>query len=186
MQDKAHLRSVYLNQRAKTSPKRKQEIDEIITNAVLQNKYYQAAECVFIYIATKEEIETKEIITDAWKNGKTVCIPRCAPHGMMTVHQITSFEKLTRSSFGILEPQENALMMEQEKIDLAIVPALACDESGYRLGYGGGYYDRFLSETKAAAICLCAEERLVSRLPKEKHDVPCDVVVTERREIHTK
>ena len=72
-----------------------------------------------------------------------------------------------------------------ENIDLILAPALSCDRNGYRLGYGGGYYDRFLARTRAVAAALCAESRLTDELPREPFDLPCNYIITERQVLHT-
>ena len=103
----------------------------------------------------------------------------------MTARRIRSLDELRAGKYGILEPDAAAEELPPEQIGLIIVPALACDRQGYRLGYGGGYYDRFLSHTGAVRMALCAEARLLSRLPHEPFDMRCNYVITERQVLHT-
>ena len=86
---------------------------------------------------------------------------------------------MTEQTFGIPEPGEQCPEIAPEEIDLCLVPALACDASGIRLGYGGGFYDRFLPQTAACRMVLCAQERFLQQVPAEQHDMHCDCVVTE-------
>ena len=91
------------------------------------------------------------------------------------------------TSVGFSHPtlSDTAPEIAPENIDLILAPALSCDRNGYRLGYGGGYYDRFLARTRAVAAALCAESRLTDELPREPFDLPCNYIITERQVLHT-
>lgn len=97
----------------------------------------------------------------------------------MQAHYITSMKKLHQGRYGILEPDETAEQIPPHDVDLIVVPALACDLRGYRLGYGGGYYDRYLMQTEAVTAALCAEENMFHALPHDRFDQRCDWVFTE-------
>lgn len=143
---------------------------------------YQAAQTVFCYCATDEEISTEAILLDALARGKRVCVPRCATRGIMTAREISTLEQLQPGKFGIREPDASSPVIPPSEIDLCIVPCLCADLDGYRLGYGGGYYDRFLAQSAAYSIALCAADRLMqTALPREITDIPCDYILTERR-----
>ena len=103
----------------------------------------------------------------------------------MSARRILSLDELKSGAYGIPEPSSGAPEIPPDGISLVIVPALSCDRNGYRLGYGGGYYDRFLARTRAVAAALCAESRLTDELPREPFDLPCNYIITERQVLHT-
>ncbi len=177
--DKRALRKYFLTSRAELSALKKQEIDRGITNVILSSWQYREAKSVFIYVSTSEEIDTRIILMDALKAGKTVCVPLCGRVGEMTARRILSLGSLYPGKHGILEPSASSEIISQP--ELVLVPALACDRNGYRLGYGGGYYDRFLARTHAVSIALCAESRLTKCLPHDLYDQRCQWIATERR-----
>jgi len=184
--DKKTLRRRFLALRAALSSAEKREIDEQILNKILHFPVYQKANCVFIYISTAEEIDTRLLLEDALTAGKLVCVPRCEQQkGEMTARLITSLTEVTSGRYGILEPPITAKIIPPERLTLAIVPALACDRFGYRLGYGGGYYDRFLMRVSAPTVVLCPQSRLVDRLPVDSYDKKCDWIISERQATHT-
>ena len=184
-ENKQNLRRRTLAQRAAQDAAEKRAADRKITERVLQSEIYRRASCMFTYVATPQEIDTHALIRRALADGKTVCVPLCGAQGRMSARRIDSLAELHPGTHGILEPDEAAQEIDPAMIDLIIVPALACDQDGFRLGYGGGYYDRFLAQATAAAVALCAEARLEERLPREPHDRRCGWIITERRVLRT-
>ena len=187
--DKVSLRKKFRLERLETPQATKLKIDEAVALQVLSSPEYRRSGTVFLYAATAEEIDTCLILQDALHQGKTVCVPRCGARQNMTAHRIQSLEDLRHTgAFGILEPAEEMPLVPPGEIDFIIAPALACDYSGIRLGYGGGYYDRYLEQAAACSAALCAESRLVDALPCDTHDQRCDIIFTERRvlRIHEK
>ena len=182
--DKKSLRKRYLAARAALAPAEKQRIDCGITENILQSTLYARADCIFCYVSTAEEIDTRAILETALRDGKTVCVPLCGKGGSMSARKITALSDLRTGHYGILEPSDTAEELAPENIDLILAPALSCDRSGYRLGYGGGYYDRFLAKTHAACAALCASARLADALPHEDFDRRCDYIITEREVLH--
>lgn len=182
--EKQQLRRHFLAVRAAMQQAEKQETDRQIVRRVLEMEPYRNANMIFCYVATPAEIDTRPILEQALSTGKTVCVPRCGQAGSMTARRISSLDVLTRGRYGILEPPDTAEMIPPEQIKLVLAPALAADRRGYRLGYGGGYYDRFLEQVNpVSTVCvvLCVENRLVDRLPAEPYDRRCHWVVTERQ-----
>ena len=168
-----------LEGRAAQDAEAKRDTDRQITGQVLENGLYQRAACVFCYVSTPQEIDTHAILRHALAAGKTVCVPLCGARGEMTARRIRSLDELHAGAYGILEPDEAAEEIAPTQIDLVIAPALACDRLGYRLGYGGGYYDRFLASYRGAAVLLCRERLLRQEIPFGVHDYPVPWVVTE-------
>lgn len=156
-----------------------------IASHVLEHESYRRAGCVFAYVSTPQEIDTRALLRAALAAGKIVCVPLCGAAGEMTARQITSLDDLQPGAYGIDEPDASAREIPPEEIELVLVPALACDRQGYRLGYGGGYYDRFLCRTRAVRMALCAEQRLVERLPHTALDQRCRWIITERQVLRT-
>lgn len=156
------------------------EINRAITANVLSQSVYQSCQTLFVYCSTPEEIDTRAIITDALRHDKRVCLPKCMPGHRMQLRQIASFDDLTEQTYGIDEPGSHCPVILPEQVDLCIIPALACDASGARLGYGGGFYDRFLTQTQACRMVLCAQERILPYVPVQPHDIRCDCIVTEQ------
>ncbi len=181
--DKAALRKYYLKKRNGLSEEERFRIDKGITANILKSAIYREAGSVFVYVSTKYEINTIAIIENALETGKNVCVPLCGKNGEMSARQITSMETLSKGQYGIPEPPLSSKMVERP--ELILVPALSCDMMGYRLGYGGGYYDRFMQRVKAECMALCAESRLVERLPHDGFDKRCGWVVTERQVLRT-
>ena len=146
------------------------------TEVLSSFKEFAKAEVVFCYVSAGSEVDThsfiKEIITD-----KRVVVPRCIDKcGNMIAVEIKSFEELKEGFFGILEPIGET-DFPKEEIDFAIVPAIAFDEDGYRLGYGKGYYDRFLSDISPFKLGVCKKELFVKSLPHDEYDVKMDKVI---------
>ena len=140
---------------------------------------------VLLYHATSEEMKVHGVF------GSTVAkewhFPRCAAGRKLIVHRLLSesFDGWTRSRYGIDEPPANSPELAPEDLDLVVVPALAFDERGYRIGYGGGYYDRFLLRLRpdCVTVGVTLEALVVPALPAEPHDVPVQIIVTETRTI---
>ncbi|MGM9629239.1 5-formyltetrahydrofolate cyclo-ligase [Butyricicoccus sp.] len=178
--DKASLRRELLRQRKQTTSAEKAATDRAITENVLQSEPYRRSRTLFVYYSTADEIDTHAIIADALQRGKRVCLPKCLPGHIMQPRAITSEGDLTEETFGIPEPGAHCTAVPPDEIDLCLVPALACDKTGARLGYGGGFYDRFLPQTSACRMALCAQARLLEQVPAEPHDIRCGCIITEQ------
>ena len=142
---------------------------------------FQEAQTVFCYISMDTEIDTLLLIEEMLKSGKTVCAPRCAGKHVMHAYLVNSLDELEDDPLGIPSPAAESPLVAPETIDLVIVPCLTCDDRGNRLGYGGGYYDCYCtSATNAVKAILCRERFRVASLPSEPHDVPADIIVTDK------
>lgn len=140
---------------------------------------YERADTVFCFVGTCSEIDTVPILKDAWRRGKRVCVPRCEGKGIMNAYQINGMDDLHVGSFGILEPGEHAVMILPEEIDLVLVPCLSCSRDGKRLGYGGGYYDRYLERVAAPKAVLCRSRVMREDIPVDDYDMQMDLVICE-------
>lgn len=139
------------------------------------------AKTIAITISRIPEVNTYGIIKKAWEDGKKVVVPKCHPKDRtMTFRNITAFDQLETVYYGLLEPiEEWTEEVEQDEIDLMIVPGLAFNRDGYRLGFGGGYYDRYLQHYKGKKIALAFTQQIVSTIPIESHDMAVDAIITD-------
>jgi 5-formyltetrahydrofolate cyclo-ligase len=148
-----------------------------ISSHVLKWRLWQAANSVLVYRATGSEVATHTYLDMGWKQGKKMGLPRVVD-GVFEAIRVRRETPLTPGTFGIMEPQDPTLK-PKKSWDLVIVPGLAFDRHGYRVGYGAGHYDRFLAKAKpAATLGLAFEGALVDDVPHVKHDVPVDWVAT--------
>ena len=180
-EEKALLRKKYRVIRAEAKSSEK---DRIIYERLIGSDVYRSSETVFVYCSIKSEADTLKIINTALADGKRVALPKCMDSsGNMEFYFIEAVcDLLDNGYFGLKEPDtascERASFGER---DICIVPALAADECGYRLGYGGGYYDRFLSKFKGRTVVLCYSECLCDMLPHDEYDVRLGYIVTDRK-----
>lgn len=163
--------------------------DAAIRERLCALRALEEAEVVLSYLSFGSEVDTRGIIERAWAAGKAVALPRCVPGTrMMQWYRVHSFDGLERNRLGMDEPRPDPAceqLTDTGERMLALVPGLAFDTSGYRLGYGGGFYDTFLAGFNGVSVGLCRElllrESLQNEGVVESHDLPVQLVVTERR-----
>jgi 5-formyltetrahydrofolate cyclo-ligase len=180
---KASVRKQMLKRRAGLGKGYRVSADQAILKRILGMESYRQANVLFTYVSMEGEVDTREVILRALADGKQVAVPRCGKGGIMSAHRIKSMEELRPGAFGILEPVESCEETRPEDMEFVLVPCVCCCGSGVRLGYGGGYYDRFLPGTPAVRAALCWEKMMAEDIPREKHDCAMDFVVTEERVI---
>lgn len=163
-------------------------VDGAIARRVAGLPEFSRAEVVLTYLSFGAEVDTREVIRLAWEAGKAVALPRCVPGTReMRWFAVRDLGHLVRSRFGVEEPVPDAATevlpadAAEGRPMLALVPGLSFDAAGYRIGYGGGYYDRFLASFSGVSVGLCREAFLArpGTLPLDAHDLPVDLVVTE-------
>lgn len=185
---KTNFRAKYRHFREHMDPETKRKLDADISAKVLALREYATADTIFTYVSTPIEVDTFGLIHAAFLNHKKVAVPRCVPGTReMEFYYIRSEEDLSPGSFGVLEPSPDpANLVGAEVTGLCIVPGLAFDPHGYRLGYGKGYYDRFLSSFSGKKVGICYVGCVQLNLPRGYYDRPVDILVTERyvRNIH--
>ena len=155
------------------------QADQTICQAVTGLDEYHKAVTVFIFVGTEGEINTRPIITHALEHGKQVAVPKCISKGVMEAYLIDSLEDLEDGSYGIQEPRNDAVRIQPEEIDLAVIPCCTCSQTGRRLGYGGGYYDRYLGRVAGVKAVICRDRIMRDDIPVEEHDQPADTVISE-------
>jgi 5-formyltetrahydrofolate cyclo-ligase len=148
---------------------------------------YRAARTIHTYVAWQEEVENHELLRAMLQEGKRIITPKInSPAHLLENYLVTRFEALAPGAFGILEPsvERGALPFEDlSAIDLVIVPGLAFDRQGNRLGYGGGYYDRLLEKIRAPKAAPAFAAQILDAVPAEAHDQRVDFIVTEEEVI---
>lgn len=163
------------------SPVYCREADQAICRWVTQSRLYREAQTVFCYVGMEREIDTTALLRAVLRDGKRLAVPLCLPEkGLMEAREIRGLGDLVSGRFGILAPKLDCPAVEPEALDLAIVPCCTGNARGQRLGYGGGYYDRYLPRTKCPTILLCRHQLERGDIPVEEHDVQMDYFVSER------
>lgn len=179
MQVKAQLRK-------KLKQERKSILDKVdtdikICNYLLNCDQYKGAKTILFYASLDDEIITDFAIEFSLNIGKKVALPRCINDGgEMEFYFINSFDDLTCGHFNVREPDINKCERVTDfKNSICIVPALSFDKKGYRLGYGKGYYDRFLKKYTSLSIGLCYNKLITDELPIGEFDIPVNYIITE-------
>lgn len=180
--NKSDLRKIMANKRSRIPTKMRTSKSEIIMNKLRSLQIYNDSKLIFVYVSFRSEVETHSFINQALKDGKRIAVPLTISEGKLLLPcEIYSLDDLAPRTLGILEPdKDNIKEVNSKDIDLAVVPGLAFDSHGNRLGFGAGYYDRFLPSLRKDAISIgvCFDEQLVEQLPVEDFDVPLDAVLT--------
>lgn len=156
-----------------------EKADAAICTAVRESELYQTARTMFCYIGTDREIDTKALLLRALADGKRLALPLCTGKGIMEAREIRTLDDLVSGKFGIPAPGENCPVVEPERFDLVIVPCSTGNEKGQRLGYGGGFYDRYLGKTTCPKVLLCRKALSRDNIPVEEHDLVMDYFVSE-------
>lgn len=184
---KKKLRAEARAMRRSMSPEQKNLLDRKIKNRLLNTWAVREAQLVLCYVSTEIEVDTRAFITALLQMGKRVAVPRCeGEKSEMNFYYISSLEELSPGSFGVDEPDpQRSIMVGNTQNSVCIVPAFMFDKKGYRLGYGKGYYDRYLSRYDGSTIGICYEANLQEELFYGKYDRAVDLVVTDREIIST-
>lgn len=161
----------------------KSNLDKKIQNKLLNLFLVREADLVLTYVSTSIEVTTLDFIEALLKQGKKVGVPKCLnDKGDMNFYLINSLDELEDGYYGVREPViEKSLEAISTEKTVCIVPAFLFDEKGFRLGYGKGYYDRYLSKFNGKAIGICYEENIHDSLMHGKYDRPVDLIVTNKR-----
>lgn len=177
------LRKKYKQIRREMPESVKKSRDDMILSRLLSLSAYRNCRTLLTYVSTGIEVDTLGFIKQALADGKTVAVPRCVKGTRdMVFYIIKSLDDLEIGSFSVMEPiPKKCAKLKKFDGALCIIPALAYDRYGYRLGYGKGYYDRFLSAHKGLIrvgieYCCCMETELMHG----RYDVPADILVTEK------
>jgi 5-formyltetrahydrofolate cyclo-ligase len=183
-EEKNALRKIYAEKRENIDWEKKQKLDKKIVDRFMTLATYRYAHTLLMYYPLKNEIDIRELIEKALAAGKRVALPRCeANTSTMHFHYISSLDELVPGRFGIMEPSTDAELFTLDSLCgpcTVIIPALAYDKSGYRLGYGKGFYDRYFSTPAVSSVGLIYSDFLVDKLPHGRYDIAVDLLVSEK------
>ena len=177
---KSKLRLQIINRLKQLSAEEKERIEKLLISHLIHSKIFQKASVIGTAISQSIEWNTKPIMEKAWQENKTVVVPKTYP----ITRQLQFFEvhkdsELERGYGNILEPKEDSNKVEKNDIDLLIVPGIVFDQYGYRIGFGGGFYDRFLTDYKQATVSIASKQQVINEIPTQPYDIPVDYLITE-------
>ncbi len=181
-QKKALRRELLELRRAMTASERT-SADQKIANLFLSLDEYKNADTLLLYASYGEEIDTFGIARKALADGKSIAYPRCNPDHTMDFC-ICREGELTAGFKNIPEPPKNAPLFQKGGRAICIVPGLIFDRRGFRIGYGGGFYDRFLADFTGISVGLVRDRFFVDSLPREEFDLPVNIMVTQNEVIY--
>ena len=181
-QVKKDLRDRFKAIRREMLPPVKEQKDGEIFKKVLSLKEYREASLLLTFVSTPIEVDTHRLIAEALDEGKAVAVPRCIDGtSLMEFYRITSFEDLEPRTFSVLEPvPAKCKKLTDFSGAFCIVPGLGFDMQGFRLGYGKGYYDRFLAGFPGTTAGVCYNACMQNRLPHGRYDRSVDILITEK------
>ena len=183
---KKEIRQEVKRRRAEALPETLHENSLKIKKTFVELEAYKNTALLLAYVDAKREVETRLLMEQAWKDGKKVAAPRVDGDGIMHYYYIEGMDDLEPGSFGIMEPKKSCPLCEEEE-GLMLMPGVAFDEHCHRVGYGGGYYDRYLNAHEAewkmidfmTAFAAFSEQKMIL-IPGERCDVKPDMIVTEK------
>lgn len=183
MNEKEILRKSILNALKTMTDDELEQRAEPLYERFMQQPIIQDAKTVALTISMAHELPTRPLIEKLWSLSKTIVVPRvsCSKARLMDFYILSSFENLVTSSFGVLEPDlTTAKQIDKALIDVTVVPGVAFNNKGYRIGYGGGYYDTFLEKYPSiATISLLYDFQLHQKVHEEPHDQRVDYLIIE-------
>ena len=178
-EEKDRLRTLFKEKRRAMAPKEKAALDQAITACALRTAAFRYTTTLLGYAPKSEEVDILPLCEAALKSGKRLAFPRCYGEGEMSFHFVSSLSELSPGKYGILEPPAEAPVFSPAPATLCLVPGLSFDRFGYRLGYGRGYYDRFLSRFEGTALGVVYRMFLSDTLPHGAFDFTVSALVTE-------
>lgn len=185
---KSEIRKKIIKERDEIDREKKLLLDKLIEEKLVNTSIFKESKNIFIYLGFGSEIDTISFVKKFLKMGKVILVP-VTDMGAKTMDavKIDSLELLERNSYGIYEPKDSKEAFDKEEIDLIILPGVAFDEEGNRVGYGGGYYDRYLCSIRKdiPKIALAYDLQVISGIPAEEHDIKADYIITESKTINS-
>lgn len=183
---KHEIKQKILQKREKLTPEEIRDLSDEIEDNLFSLDEFKNAKNIMFYASFQKEVDTHETIKALLeKKEKRIFVPYVLKNNpLLNVSELKNFNELTPKTFSILEPKEKFMReSDPEKMDLIIVPGLVFGKDGNRIGYGYGYYDRFLKnlKKKIVKVGLSYDFQLLDKIPSEEHDVPMDIIVTEKK-----
>jgi len=178
--EKAALRKHLLEKRDATSAELRGIVSERIHENLKKNSSFVNAQNIACYFPIGSEVDTHDIMLDVLEQVKSLLLPKIIGDNI-EFHIVSNLEKLEKGRFEIMEPKDSC--ERTKKIDCVLIPTVGVSKSGVRLGYGHGYYDRFLLSTDAMKISLTYSKQVIKSIPNDSHDIKMDWIVTEDENI---
>lgn len=174
--DKKILRKQIREKKQAMTPEQIQSASEKLKELFLATQQYRQAKTVYGYLPYNQEVRTVPILEQALADGKRIAVPKVYGNEMKFIY-LTDLNRVAPGYAGIPEPVEDHPVGD-DPTALVLMPGLAFDKAGHRIGYGGGFYDKFLAEEpEHPTVALCYEFQVVQQLPTEEFDIPVDCVL---------
>ncbi len=173
--NKSLLRKQIRQQKEALTPQQIEAASLDLTEQFCSHPLYKEARTIFAYLSYNQEVRTAPLIRRAWSDGKAVAVPKIIDDQMVFL-RLDEGDPIAEGYKGIPEPVKEVPL--RDPTALVLLPGLAFDPMGHRLGYGGGFYDRFLSAEPHPTIALCFDFQVYDHLDCEEHDIPADVVLS--------
>lgn len=158
----------------------------LLCQHILNSREYRIARTVGAYVPLAREADVMPVLQDALVSGRTLVLPRCLQAPEMTLHRVTALSELVRGAYGLLEPAADLPVVQPSALDLLIVPLEGVDRRGMRLGKGGGYYDRLLTQADVPTMGAALRSQWVDQAPADPWDKPLQACADERGIHHFK
>lgn len=187
-QRKTQLRNLSKKYRKQLTPEVKNRLDLELQRRFLQSDIYKNCRVLFLFISKEIEVDTSLILQTALQDKKPVAVPKCCGNSpAMHFYFINQYTDLQKGMYDLLEPNPGCCeMVTDVSQGVCLVPGLCFDREGYRLGFGKGYYDRFLMEFKGITVSLCYSKCVEDTLPRGYYDKPVNILITEKYRIDTR
>lgn len=176
--DKSVVRQSVMDKRHQLDPVLRETASQVIVDFLTQLPEYSTSKTVALYAASHGEADLRRFFDRCTADGKSCFFPRLEGNDLV-FHRVMSWADLTPGAYGILAPQTNSVVLDPARSDMMVVPGVAFDRAGNRLGRGKGYYDRYLPRVGGCHIGVCLEAFVVEALPVESHDARMHLLVTE-------
>ncbi|NLK21661.1 MAG: 5-formyltetrahydrofolate cyclo-ligase [Epulopiscium sp.] len=188
MTKKQDLRKKFLENRDKMTKEEISKKNKKIYESLINSEVYNKCKKIFVYVSMKNEVDTKKIISKGLKEGKIIGVPKVEPRTReMYFSQIQTLDELEIGHFGVLEPKKELIKkMESDRTTLVLVPGAVFDKNRNRIGYGGGYYDRYLGKHTSImkTIGLAYDFQVIDAIPTDTYDIPLNLILTENNWIY--
>ena len=183
---KEKIRRSMLERRAELEPPRVKAASLEIIQWIRGLPQWKNAREVLVYWPVQNEVDVRPLFADLWQGDVRVLLPRCRPGqpGLMDLCHVTCEAELVQGMYAIMEPGPSCLIVDDFRPDVCLVPGVGFDERGYRLGFGGGYYDRMLEKPMMASalkVGICYDFQVRRKVPNDDWDQPMNAICTEKR-----
>lgn len=178
--EKSAARDLFRSARKAVPAEERKRLDVLINTGIINSASFRYAEVLLAYFPVGFEVNILPTVEEAFRRGKPVAFPLCEAEGIMSFGYCSSIAELIPDKYGIPAPPQCGPKYEGEKNALCLVPGMAYDKAGYRIGYGRGYYDRFISSFDGISVGVIYSDFCVDSLPIGKYDRKVSFIISER------